>query len=40
MDPMVTVLSPKVQASLDIVKNKILNLIEELETKNNMLIES
>lgn len=40
MDPMVTILSPKVQASLAVVKNKVLNLIAELKTKNSILIES
>jgi hydrogenase maturation protease len=40
MDPMVTELSPKVQASLAVVKTKILDLLEELKTKNNSLIES
>ena len=40
MDPMVTELSPKVQASLTNVKNKILDLIDELKTKNSLLIES
>lgn len=40
MDPMVTELSPKVQASLPIIKGKILKLIEELKTKNTVLIES
>lgn len=40
MDPMVTVLSPKVQASLVNVKSKILHLIAELKTKNSVLIES
>jgi len=40
MDPMVTELSPKVQASLPIIKGKILELIEELKTINTVLIES
>jgi len=40
MDPMVTNLSPKVQASLSNLKSKILDLIEELKTKNSVLIES
>jgi len=40
MDPMVTELSPKVQASLSNLKIKILDLIDELKTKNSVLIES
>ena len=40
MDPMVTELSPKVQASLTVVKTKILDLLEELKTKKISLIES
>jgi hydrogenase maturation protease len=40
MDPMVTELSPKVQASLPVIKGKILELIEELKTINTVLIES
>ena len=39
MDPMVTELSPKVQASLAVVKDKVLHLIEELNIKNTILIE-
>jgi hydrogenase maturation protease len=39
MDPMVTELSPKVQASLAVVKNKVLRLIEELNIKNTILVE-
>jgi len=37
---MVTELSPKVQASLAIVKTKILDLLEELKTPKSSLIES
>lgn len=40
MDPMVTELSPKVQAALTVVKSKVLDLIAELKTKNSTLIES
>ncbi|NDP27655.1 MAG: hydrogenase maturation protease [Flavobacterium sp.] len=40
MDPMVTELSPKVQASLALVKTKILDLLEELKTPKSNLIES
>lgn len=40
MDPMVTELSPNVKAALSNIKNKVLNLINELKTTNNMLIES
>lgn len=39
MDPMVTELSSKVQASLVVVKEKVLNLIQELKTKNTILVE-
>lgn len=39
MDPMVTELSPKVQASLAVVKDKVLHLIEELNIKNTILVE-
>ena len=39
MDPMVTELSPKVEASLSQLKIKILDLIAELKIKNNPLIE-
>lgn len=39
MEPMVTELSPKVQASLAIVKGKVLQLIEELTIKKNSFIE-
>ena len=40
MDPMVTELSPKVQAALAVVKTKILDLLEELNIQKNNLIES
>lgn len=40
MDPMVTELSPKVQASLAVVKEQVLRLIDELKTRNTVLIES
>lgn len=40
MEPMVTQLSPKVQASIAVIKDKILDLIEELKTKKSVLIES
>jgi hydrogenase maturation protease len=40
MDPMVTELSPKVQAALAVVKTKILDLLVELKTPKNNLIES
>lgn len=39
MDPMVTELSPKVQASLSVLKTKILDLIAELKTNKSVLIE-
>lgn len=39
MEPMVTELSPKVKAALEVVKSKVLLLLKELETKNNILIE-
>jgi hydrogenase maturation protease len=39
MDPMVTELSPKVEASLVVVKEKVLNLIKELNIKNTVLVE-
>lgn len=39
MDPMVTELSPKVQASLAVLKTKILDLIAELKTNKSVLIE-
>ncbi len=40
MYPMVTELSPKVQASLAVVKSKILELLEEIQTQKKSLIES
>lgn len=39
MEPMVTDLSPKVKASLPILKDKILNLLAELKTNKSVLIE-
>ena len=39
MDPMVTELSPKVKEALNVVKTKVLLLLNELKTKNNLLIE-